>query len=316
LDGLDLRALKLVFVGAEPVWANTLDRFANTFGPCGFNPRLWYPCYGLAEATLIVTGCERNTPPITRLVSRAAIERNAVDFVHEPTPDALTLVGCGHAPEGLDVRIVDPDTRAVCPPDKVGEIWVAGPTVARGYWNNPEATEVTFRARLARTNEGPFLRTGDLGFFREGLLYIAGRLKDLVIINGRNHHPHDIEATAMHAHPLIRPGGCAAFSVADEPEERLAIVIEVRRDAFPAKSTDCGPDGRAGNFPTAPNPVGELGAVVDAVRRAVGKGHDLLVHRVAVVGSGSIPRTSSGKTQRRKCREGYLNGSLGVIFEG
>jgi acyl-CoA synthetase (AMP-forming)/AMP-acid ligase II len=169
-----------------------------------------------------------------------------------------------------------------------GEIWVAGPSVARGYWNRPHETEATFGGRLATTGEGPFLRTGDLGFVRDGELFVAGRVKDLIIIRGRNHYPDDIEWTVAHSHPSLRAGSGGAFSVVSDGEEQLVVVHEIDRQ-------DREPD---------------LDAIGDAIRCAVMESHDLRVASVLLVRPGKLPRTTSGKIQRFACRNGYLSGTL------
>ncbi len=197
---------------------------------------------------------------------------------------------------GMDQRVVvaDPESGIELPEGRVGEVWISGPSVAAGYWRNPEATARDFRAWLAspvaKPGEGPFLRTGDLGFFRDGELYVTGRLKDLVIIRGRNHYPQDLELTAERSHPDLRPGNGAAFAVDVTGEERLVIVHEVERRV------------RAGHE-----------EVAEAVRRAVAEEHEVQVHEVVLVRTGTVPKTSSGKIQRRLCRQQYLDGELAVV---
>lgn len=300
---LDLSKLGLVFVGAEPVRADTLRRFTRTFAPAGFRHAAFYPCYGLAEASLIVTGSWVNTEPCTRAFKREGIEQHRAECVNESDATTVELVGCGRPPMALEVAIVDPESRAVCPPDRIGEIWVSGPSVASGYWNKQEATRETFDAFLADSGKGPYLRTGDLGFFHDGQLYIAGRLKDLIIIGGRNYHPHDIEATAMGAHNSIRPGGSAAFSLENSCQEELAIVVEF--------------DGsRRADDGDVDTQRAEYESVCLAVRRSVSELHDISPYRIIVTKNGAIPRTSSGKIQRRACRALYVSRKLDVSYEG
>ncbi len=266
-ETLDLSTWEVAFNGAEPVRAETLERFAEAFAPCGFRREAFVPCYGLAEATLLVTAAS----------GRA--DRSS------PGP-----VSCGAIPSGGEVRLVDPESGSDLPPGEVGEIWVAGPSVAAGYWDRPEETERMFRAALA-SGEGPFLRTGDLGFLSGGELFVAGRLKDLIILRGRNHYPQDVERTAEAGSPALRPGCTAAFSVDAGDEERLVVVAEVERHA-------------------------DAAAAVEAVRRAVAEEHEVQVHEVVLVRTGTIPRTSSGKIRRQACREGYLGGGLSVVTRG
>lgn len=214
---LDLSAWAVAFNGAEPVRAATLDRFSDRFQDCGFRRRAFYPCYGLAEATLLVTGGTKGEG--ARTFSYGAASPAGRE-------DRL-LVSCGRSRAGQTIRIVHPESGIGCPDGEVGEIWVGGPSVAQGYWRKEQESEETFHACLAQSGEGPFLRTGDLGLLREGELFVTGRLKDLIIIRGRNHYPHDIERTVEESHPALRPGGCAAFSISEEDEERLVVVQEV-----------------------------------------------------------------------------------------
>ncbi len=281
LAGLDLTSWRVAFNGAEPVRAETLERFAATFAPCGFRPEAFYPCYGLAEATLFVAGGELGRRP---RVAPAALE----------TPGAHRVVSCGRPWLGQRLAVADPETGAECPPGREGEVWIAGPSVARGYWRNPEATARDFNAFLLATGEGPFLRTGDLGFVTGGELYVTGRLKDLVILRGRNHYPQDLERTAEASHGDLRPGNGAAFAVETGGEERLVIVLEVERR-------------RRANLED------NLTEVAEAVRRAVAEEHEVQVWEVVLLRAGALPKTSSGKVQRGLCRRLYLAGELPVL---
>ncbi len=275
--GLDLSSWTVAFNGAEPIRAETLERFAAAFAGCGFSRETFFPCYGLAEATLLVTGAGRGEGPVT-----AAI-------------DGRTMASSGRLAEGLALVVADPESRTLCPPGRVGEIWVAGPSIAQGYWNRPRETAEVFGARLA-DGEGPFLRTGDLGFLDRGELYVAGRLKDLIILRGRNHYPQDIELTAELSHPALQPGSTAAFAVQVEGEERLAVVVERR-----------------------PRSTEEIESVAPTVRRAVAEEHEIQVHAVVLVPPGTVLKTSSGKVRRRACRDLFLAGrleTLGVSLAG
>jgi acyl transferase domain-containing protein/acyl-CoA synthetase (AMP-forming)/AMP-acid ligase II/acyl carrier protein len=289
---LDLSAWTVAFNGAEPVRQETLDRFAAAFGPSGFRPEAFYPCYGLAEATLFVTGGARGSGPVVRVVRGEPLAHNEVVEAGAGDPTGRPLVGCGRSAPEHRIAIVDPDSLAGCPPDRVGEVWVSGPSVAQGYWNQPDETRRTFRAYLADTGDGPFLRTGDLGFLRSEELFVTGRLKDLIVIHGRNHYPQDIEATAERSHPALRPGCGAAFSLTLDGEERLVVAHEVEYRRRP-----------------------DLHEVVGAVRAAVAEEHGLSVYGVALLRPGTIPKTSSGKTRRQACRDAYLAGRLELIDE-
>ncbi|MET0399701.1 MAG: condensation domain-containing protein, partial [Longimicrobiaceae bacterium] len=288
---LDLSHWEIAFNGAEPVRSETLRAFSEAFAPSGFRARAFFACYGLAEATLMVTGSQPAELPVERAVDAEALGEGVV---LEAAPEGrYRLVGSGRSAPSQRVIIVDPATLRECAPDRVGEVWVSGPSVAQGYWGLAEATAETFGAFMAETGEGPFLRTGDLGFLDgEGELFVTGRLKDLIVIRGRNHYPQDIEATAVGSHAGLRPGGGAAFSVDEGGEERLVVVHEVARQA------------------TAGADVEE---VAGAIRRAVAAEHGVQVHTVALVRPGGVPKTSSGKVQRRACRARLLAGDLPLV---
>src|SRR4051812_47847830 len=278
---LDLSSWTVAFNGAEPIQPDTLDRFVEAFGPCGFRREAFYPCYGLAEATLIVSGGCPASAAATRCFGATHLKHHRVVEEDATASDARALVGCGQALAGQSLAVVDTATLARCEPDRVGEIWLAGPSVAQGYWEQPLETERSFRARLTDGGEGPFLRTGDLGFIHDGEVFITGRLKDLIIIRGRNYYPQDIELAAERSHPALRAGCSAAFSVEVDGAEQLAIVLEVDRQHR--------------------NPDAE--ALAGAIRMAIADQHALRVYAVVLIKHGSIPKTSSGKIQRHVCRD-------------
>ncbi|MCC7086765.1 MAG: aminotransferase class I/II-fold pyridoxal phosphate-dependent enzyme [Pirellulales bacterium] len=285
---LDLSTWVLAFNGAEPIRPETLAEFARVFGPCGFRPEAFYPCYGLAEATLMVTGGLKSALPVVRTFDAKALESNrAIDALPEEE-GTRSLVGCGTSLSDQDMAIVDPEMMTQCPVGRIGEIWVAGPSIAQGYWRRVDETTNTFRAYLKDSGRGPYLRTGDLGFVREGELFVTGRLKDLIIVHGRNYYPQDIEATVEHAHRLIRPMASAAFTVDVGRRERLGIVVEVERGRNRTEA--------------------ELNEVFDAIRKVVSAEHEVPVEAIVLIKSGSIPKTSSGKIQRHACRNGFLRG--------
>jgi acyl-CoA synthetase (AMP-forming)/AMP-acid ligase II len=306
-SALDLSSWKVAYNGAEPVRADTLKRFASTFASCGFRPNSFYPCYGLAEATLIVAGGLVKDEPILCTTQVAALEHNGVVETSDRRLNVRTLVGCGHAVADTKIVIVHPESLTACAPDEVGEIWVSSPSVAQGYWKRPEETGLTFHAYLADTGEGPFLRTGDLGFLRDGELFVTGRLKDLIIIGGRNLYPNDIELTVEQSHAVVRPGCCVAFSVDVADEERLIIAAEVERRYRTADRYQQG--AQAGSHLNGHPPL-DAEAVSRAIRRAVAEEHDVRVHAVVLLRAGSIPKTPSGKVQRRVCEARFLDGSL------
>jgi acyl-CoA synthetase (AMP-forming)/AMP-acid ligase II/acyl carrier protein len=290
---LDLSRWGVAFNGAEPLRASTLEAFARTFAPCGLRPEALTPAYGMAEATLMVTIGEKGRPPLLLHARASELERNRVVPTSAGDGDARTLVGCGPVDEERRISIVDPQTCLPCPAGVVGEIWLAGRSVARGYWNRPEETARAFRALRADNGEGPFLRTGDLGFVRDGELFVTGRLKDLIVIRGLNHYPQDIERTVEECHPALRPASGAAFAVDADGEERLVIVHEVERS-------------RRGS---------DLEEVVSAIRRTVAETHEVEVHAVALIRPASMAKTSSGKIRRHACRTAYLTGGLSLLHE-
>jgi acyl-CoA synthetase (AMP-forming)/AMP-acid ligase II len=311
-EALDLTNLQVAFNGAEPIRQETLRRFAEYFAPCGLRPGVLYSAYGLAEATLKVTTGDKAAPYATCTVEATALEQNHIVEVTD-APDARrpgstgrkTLVGCGKPSLGTRVVIVDPSTLLACEDGRVGEIWVAGPAVTAGYWNRPELTEQVFGARLADTGEGPFLRTGDAGFLRGGELFITGRLKDLIIIGGRNHYPQDIELTVEQSHPAVRAGSVAAFAVEVEGAEQLVIAAEVNQRYRPEDAP-----GQMAAGAVAGRPSLDLKSLARAVQREVADYYGLRVHALALLKMGSIPKTSSGKIQRQACRQDYLSGAL------
>jgi amino acid adenylation domain-containing protein/non-ribosomal peptide synthase protein (TIGR01720 family) len=289
-EELDLRCLRLALNGAEMVRAETIERFSEAFAPCGFRREMFYPCYGLAEATLMVTGPTISEPPVVRSFDAQALGRHQAVAVNDEQTPRRRLVGCGRCIPGQQIAIVDTDTRKRCDDRRVGEIWVAGPSVGQGYWNSPRETAKVFQARLAGSYEGPFLRTGDLGFLDDGELFVTGRVKDLMIFRGRNYYPQDIEQTVQKSHPSLKPDAGAAFSVEVDGQERLVVVHEVLR----------------------PRQL-DIPAVFAAIRRAVAGEHDLPLESIALIAAGTLPKTSSGKRRRNTCREQFLAEKLEIV---
>jgi fatty acid CoA ligase FadD32 len=294
--GLHLSDVRVFLTGAEPVRPATLRKFADAFAGCGLDPGALTPAYGLAEATVYVASTRPGRPPRTVALDRAALQRGeAIPLAGDEDSEdsAVLLASCG-VPGGQRVAIVDPQTASVCPDGQVGEIWVHGPNVAAGYFGPPERGAETFGAALAASPDGMprrgWLRTGDIGVFHDGELLVTGRLKDLIIIDGRNHYPQDIEATAQDAHPVIRRDRVAAFAAPGEAGDRLVVVAERSRQAA-AEQVD-----RA--------------EVTRAVRAAVSTRHGAPLHDFRLVRPGDIPRTSSGKIARSACCEHYLRGAF------
>jgi len=291
---LDLSSWRMALNAAEPLRESTLRRFSESFKPSGFRYTAICPGYGLAEASVKVSALPTGGSPTLFRVESDALGRNRVVEAGPDSRDAQTLIGCGRSQIDAKILIVDPDFLTRCSPDQVGEIWVSSPSVAQGYWQRPAETKETFHAYLADTGEGPFLRTGDLGFLKDGELFITGRLKDLIIIRGRNHYPQDIELTAEKSHPSLRPGCGAAFSVEVEGEERLVLVQEVKGDSL--EGTD-------------------LEELFGTIRRRISEEHELQVEALVLLRPRSIFKTSSGKIQRKQCRTAFLEGNLSAVAE-
>ncbi|MBW4477601.1 MAG: amino acid adenylation domain-containing protein [Tolypothrix brevis GSE-NOS-MK-07-07A] len=287
---LDLSSWNVAFNGAEPIRHETLERFAETFAECGFRREAFYPCYGMAETTLMISGVDKATSPKIQAVQKSGLAANRVVESSGEDGDRYNFVSCGRVIPQQEVAIANPETLSSCKPDEIGEIWVSGPSVSQGYWNRFQETAETFHAYLSDTGVGPFLRTGDLGFLQNNELFITGRAKDLIIIRGRNLYPQDIELTAERSHSSLNSGASAAFTVEVDNEERLVIVQELK-------------------FRAKPN----LEEVISAIRQAVTEEHEVQVYAVVLIKPGSIPKTSSGKIQRRATRTQFQNDELNVV---
>lgn len=293
LKNLDLSSWRSAYSGAEPVRRETLEQFLAKFHACGFQSRFFYPCYGMAESTLMISGGQVDREPTCLTVRSDVLEQK--QQVVEAMPNARMvrqLVGCGQAWLDTKIVIVDPEFQTQCPRDQIGEIWVSGSSVALGYWQQAQETRQTFQATLAETGKGPFLRTGDLGFLRNGELFVTGRIKDVIIIWGRNHYPQDIEYSVQQSHPALRPNCGAAFSIEVNNEEQLVIAQEIERSYLRKLN---------------------VSEVVKAIRQAVSEQHELQVYAVLLLKTASIPKTSSGKIQRQACKSLFLNGGLEII---
>ena len=290
---LDLSGWQVAFNGAEPVRANTLRMFTEKFALAGFRPEAFYPCYGMAEVTLYASGGNPAAMPVYFEADIGAL-RDGGYLMPGHGKATQTLVGCGHAGEGLEIVIADPVTLMRCPIGKVGEIWIKGTSVAQGYWKKLEITEETFRAHLADSGDGPFLRTGDLGVLVTNQLYIVGRLKDLIIIRGRNYYPQDLERVSEASHSGLRAGNVAAFSVDIEGDERLVIVQEVNRTVLRSLDTE---------------------AAMDAIARAITEECEIAPYAVVLVLPATILKTSSGKIQRLATRSAFLDRALEVVAQ-
>ena len=305
--GLDLSSWRMAYNGAEPVRAESHAAFAARFASCGFDPRAFHPGYGMAETTLLISGCGGTEKTVTYPVERARFEQGILapcDPLQEK--DCQQVVSCGPPLAGVQAVIVDPNTCRRSPDEQIGEIWVRGDNIAEGYWNRPEESQATFQARIAGTGEGPFLRTGDLGFMRQGEVYVTGRQKDLIIMRGRNYYPQDIEFSMSKSHPALRPGGGAAFSItgsetsgSETGAEQLVVVQEVRKAA---------PQG-------AVQDAAGWAEAIKAVRMDIARDYGIRAHSVVLIKPSTIPKTSSGKIMRSECRSLFERAELEIVAQ-
>jgi hypothetical protein len=291
---LDLSSWTLAFNGSEPVRATTVERFTEVFAECGFRRESFFPCYGLAEATLFVTGPTRGEPLVVRHLNTAVEQDQANSAQTDPMPGPResAVVCCGRAWTGHQVQIINPETKLPCPDGQVGEIWVAGSSVAQGYWNRSKESDNTFRATIAEDTNKTFLRTGDLGLVENGEPYVTGRTKDLIILRGRNYYPQDLERVLDEQVEGLRSGCNAAFSVTVDDEEALVLLAEVNRLYVREHGVQ---------------------AILAAMRQALAEACDAPIGELVLVSPGSVPKTSSGKVRRQACKEAYLEGHLNVL---
>ena len=292
LATLDLSSWRVAFNGAEPVRHATLERFAQRFASAGFRHDALYPCYGMAETTLIASGNRRVGDPVYQWVDKDSLSHGLAIVHHAGDEHTQALVSSGQSLLDQDLRIVDPKTRLQCPEQIVGEIWIAGDHIGGGYWQKPEVNREVFQAWIDGSDAGPFLRTGDLGYLSGGELFVTGRLKDVIIIRGANYYPQDIETSIEAADGAINGGGVAVFGLSGEQQERVIAVAEIERSQMRKFSP----------------------AVLSAkLRQWVLERHELLLGEVVFIRPGTLPKTSSGKVQRSFCRQLYLAGELSPI---
>ncbi|MBN4077327.1 aminotransferase class I/II-fold pyridoxal phosphate-dependent enzyme [Sulfobacillus acidophilus] len=289
---LDLSNWTIAVNGAEPVRLETMNRFADCFASCGFKRSYFHPCYGLAESTLYVSGGRKNgSGPKIIDVDGKKLEKGKVVLATINSETTFSLVGCGTQSPTQKICVVDPNNKTLCSDKTVGEIWVSHKSVASGYWNKPKKNKAIFFAYTSDTKEGPFLRTGDLGFLFEGELFVTGRIKDMIIIRGRNHYPQDIEKTIENCHKDIRYHCGAAFCIEKNDNEALVAVFEVKN--YDSKK--------------------QLKQIISAIRNAVNKNHDLQIHSIVLIKPKAIPKTSSGKIQRHACKNMYKQNQLDEV---
>ncbi|MEM9149437.1 MAG: fatty acyl-AMP ligase [Cyanobacteria bacterium P01_F01_bin.3] len=293
-EGLDLSSWISAGNAAEPINPRVLREFAEAFEEYGFKWENFSPAYGLAEATLLVSSTPIGQEPVLLRLEATALEKGKITLAGAESSYVREAVSCGPLVCETNVAIVNPDTLMRCGADEVGEIWVRDPGVAHGYWQRPEATGETFEAQISGEEPERYLRTGDLGFVQDGELYITGRIKDLIIIRGTNHYPQDIEWTVQQTSPAMRPDYGACFSIIEEGEERLVVVQEVER----SQQRDLNAE-----------------ELMTEIRQAISEAHELQTYVIALVKSGNVLKTSSGKIQRRKCKASFLAGELEVLAD-
>lgn len=315
---LDLSSWSLAAMSAEPVRVETMNRFAERFTKCGFDPKAFSPAFGLAEATLAVTTTSpRLKSPVRLKLEAQAFENGNVVLAEKPDGRLIHLVSSGQPKHGSNVQIVDPQTRAPLEDGKIGEIWVHSPSRALGYWKRPEDTARDLEARTAN-DKGPYLRTGDLGFMRDNELFVTGRLKDLIIANGKNYYPQDIERSIETANAPVRPGCAAVFSVDQDDREKVVAVVEVERAAKSGTTGIARQLGRAllkavpGLDPNHPVKFNK-DDMTKEILNAISLHHDLQIHTLVIVKAGTVPKTSSGKIQRGACRTAFVRGELEAL---
>ncbi|EHJ13171.1 fatty acyl-AMP ligase, partial [Crocosphaera watsonii] len=288
---LDLSSWEGAGNAAEPINPKVMMNFVETFSPCGFRWETFAPAYGLAEYTLLVSSKPKGTHPVFTCVDASAMEQDkVVEADPQQEKGTRVMASCGRLVCETNLAIVNPDTLTRCAEDEVGEIWVSDPSMAQGYWQREDATKETFQAYIKDTQEGPFLRTGDLGFFKDGELYITGRMKDLIIIRGTNHYPQDLEWTVQHLNPVFRSDYGAAFSVEVDGEEQLVVVQELER--------------RSGEL--------DFEQLLGDIRQEIAEEHEIQTYAIVLAKSGTVLKTASGKIQRRACRQNFLNGSINI----
>lgn len=294
ISNLNLSTVNVLYSGAEPIRKSTYDNFSKKFSDSKFKEEQFYSCYGLAESTLIVTGGFHNSKPKYLKVDADAFSKNEIKILDNNQTRAIDLVGSGHTWMETNVEIVDPVTLIKVKKNQVGEIWISGPSLAAGYWNKPDETKRTFEAIIAKTGEGPFLRTGDLGFLNDGELYVTGRIKDLIIIRGVNYYPSDIEYTIQNAVAELGQNMGAAFSVTQYGVERLVIVQELVRSTL--RNTD-------------------FDKLIEEIRQVIAEEYELDVYSIVLIKTGSIPITSSGKIRHQHTKSKFLNNDLSIISQ-
>ncbi len=307
-ENLDLSHWQVAGNGGEPVLEQTMNGFIKRFEKYGFRPQTFMPTYGMAESVLFVGGLKPlSQPPRVLRLNAADLETHIVSVLPEDAPEGRNVISCGGPGSGHQVVTVDPVTLTLANPNQVGELWVQGPSVPEGYWEQPEVSADTFGGHLADTDDGPFLRTGDLGFILDDEIYVTGRLKDLIIIAGRNHYPSDIELTVQRSGAPVRLGSCVAVSERINGVEELVIITEVDERQLP--------DETQSDEIKTQSLDAFWASAVRTVQGAISKGHGLSVRSVVFVAPRSLEKTSSGKPRRAYYKELFLKGELAILHE-
>lgn len=290
---LDLSNWNVAFNGSEPIHYKTMKEFSDYFRECGFNSKSFYPCYGMAEATLFISGNTKLQGPKFKSFDIESLKENKVREVSELSENSKLLVGCGEPRPQNSVLIVNPDSKNICSLDEIGEIWVKSSSVSPGYFGKKEETDYTFNGTLSNSGKSGYLRTGDLGFLNNNQLFVTGRLKDIIIIKGKNYYPQDLELITEEAHVAIRSGFSAAFTIEVGTEEKLIIVAEVER-SYRVREKN------------ANEQKIKLREVSSLVRQKVMEEHQIQPYQICLIKTGKIPKTSSGKIQRKACKQAFL----------
>ena len=291
LSEFSLESLRTLYCGAEPVRDRTMKLFTQKFRASGFQASQLFPVYGMAEVVLILSGGDFRAEPVYLSLDTRELENNRVQETKQGD-HSRTFTACGYPWVGMQVAIIDPETRIPSQEGMIGEIWASGPSVAQGYWNDPETTDRIFNAYIAGSENGPWLRTGDLGFIHNGQLYVSGRLKDLIIIRGANYFPNDIEHTVENAHEAIRQNACAAFSSDINGEEQLVVAAELERNFMR-------------NLPE--------NEVMESISENIFREYNIQPHAIVLIRAGSILKTSSGKIQRSAVRNAWKHDELNIV---
>ncbi len=294
LAGLDLSSWRYAVNAAEPVRADTLESFSERFSRFGFNKSTFFPAYGMAEATLFISGGAVLNEPVVLLANRDSLAAGWLETVESSHPLATKIVGCGRALAPHELIIVDTEKLCEVESGRVGEIWYRGPSVSLGYWKNESATAVTFNQKKSNhsSSQSGYLRTGDLGVFFDGQLYVTGRIKDLIILRGKNYYPHDIELTVENAHQSIRPGYVAAFAISNNGLEYLAVVAEIKREHLRNASAN---------------------DAITLIRQRIADDYQICVEHVLLIKPYKLPITSSGKVQRAEAKRLFLAGGFETV---